>query len=207
MNSVALKAFPRSLNGRSGNNKLRAQGRVPAVIYRKGKEACSLELVSKEIETLINKSASEHILVDLAVDGESGPRLALVQEVQHKAISRAIVHVDFHEVEVNELVTLTIPVETIGDAIGVKISGGMLEHVLFEIKVKGTPKNVPEVLTVDVSHMEAGQVMHIGELPLPEGVEALGDPSTPVLSIAQPKVVEAVAVAEPADAKKKGKKK
>jgi hypothetical protein len=60
---------------------------------------------------------------------------------------------------------------------------------------------------VDVTHLEAGQVMHIGELPLPEGVEALGDPSNPVLSIAEPKVVEAVAVAEPADAKKKGKKK
>lgn len=206
MNSVALKAFPRTLKGRSGNNKLRANGRVPANIYRKGKDASSLELEKKEIEALIQKSASEHILVDLSVDGESNPRLALVQEVQHEAISRSVVHVDFHEVEPDELVTLTIPVETTGEAVGVKVTGGMLEHVLFEIKVKGTPRSIPEVLSVDVTHLEAGQIMHIGDLPMPEGVEVIGDPTTPVITIAEPRVVEAP-VEEPKADGKKGKKK
>lgn len=206
MNSVALNAFPRTLKGRSGNNKLRAKGRVPANIYRKGKDASSLELEKKEIEALIQKSASEHILVDLSVDGESNPRLALVQEVQHEAISRDVVHVDFHEVEPDELVTLTIPVETSGEAIGVKVTGGMLEHVLFEIKVKGTPRSIPEVLTVDVTHLDAGQIMHIGDLIMPEGVEVIGDPTTPVITIAEPRIVE-VPVEEPKADGKKGKKK
>ncbi len=207
MNSVALKAFPRTLKGRSGNNKLRAKGRVPANIYRKGKDASSLELEKKEIEALIHKSASEHILVDLSVDGEKTPRLALVQEVQHEAISRDVVHVDFHEVEPDELVTLTIPVETTGDAVGVKVTGGTLEHVLFEVKVKGTPKSIPEVLVVDVTELEAGQIMHIGDLPVPEGVEFLGDPTTPVITIAEPRVVEAPAEESEEDAKGKKKKK
>jgi len=125
--------------------------------------------------------------VDLAVEGEGEDRrLALVQEVQHHPLSGVVLHVDFHQVALDEKVTVTIPVESTGEAVGVKL-GGVLEHVLFRTRVRGLPKDLPEVLTVDVSHLEMGQTIHLSELALPAGVDVIGDTGLPVFSVAAPR--------------------
>src|SRR5947208_3464839 len=187
MKSVSLKAFPRTLARRAGVKKLRASGRVPAVIYGRRSDPQNLELGLNEIEDLIHHSVSETILVDLAVEGGSqDQRLALVQEVQHHPLSGRVLHVDFHEVAENEKVTVTVPVETAGEAAGVKTGGGVLEHVLFKIKVRALPRELPEVITVDVTPLEIGQSIHLGEIPLPAGVEVVGDRKIPVISVAAP---------------------
>jgi large subunit ribosomal protein L25 len=107
---------------------------VPAVIYGGQSKPENLELKAKELEDLIHHSVSENILVDLAVD--KSKRLALVQEVQHHPLDGKVLHVDFHEVSETEKVTIMVPVETTGEAVGVKTGGGVLEHVLFKIKVR-----------------------------------------------------------------------
>src|SRR5438093_5955902 len=187
MKSVALKAFPRTLARRAGVKKLRASGRVPAIIYGRRTNPENLEIGLNEIEDLIHHSVSETILVDLAVaGGAQGQRLALVQEVQHHPLSGKVLHVDFHEVAENEKVTVTVPVETTGEATGVKTGGGVLEHVLFKIKIRALPRELPEVITVDVTSLEIGQSIHLGEIPLPPGVEVIGDKKIPVISVAAP---------------------
>jgi len=187
MNSLSLKVFPRALAKRSGVKKLRARGRVPAVIYGRQTQPQNLEVGMKEIQDLIHRSVSETILVDLAVEGQSeSRRLALVQEVQHHPLSGKVLHVDFHEVAENEKVTVTLPVETSGEAVGVKTGGGVLEHVLFKIKARALPRDLPEVITVDVTNLEIGQSIHLGEIPLPPGVEVIGDKKIPVISVAAP---------------------
>ncbi len=187
MKSLSLKAFPRALVRRSAVKKLRVSGRVPAVIYGRQTQPRNLEVGLKEIEDLIHHSVSETILVDLAVEGDSqARRLALVQEVQHHPMSGTVVHVDFHEVAEDEKVTVTVPVETTGEAEGVKTGGGVLEHVLFKIKVRAFPKDLPEVITVDVTRLEIGQSIHLGEIAIPAGVEVIGDKKVPVISVAAP---------------------
>ncbi len=187
MKSLSLKAFPRAVVKRSRVRKLRATGRVPAIIYGRQTKPQNLEVGLKEIEDLIHHSVSETILVDLAVDGEAKlRRLALVQEVQHHPLSGKVLHVDFHEVAENEKVTVTVPVETAGEAAGVKTGGGVLEHVLFKLKVRALPRDLPEVITVDVTPLEIGQSIHLGEIPLPPGVEVIGDRKVPVISVAAP---------------------
>ena len=187
MKSVSLKASPRTLAKRAGVKKLRAGGRVPAVIYGRRTNPKNLEIGLNEIQDLIHHSVSETILVDLEVEGESEQkRLALVQEVQHHPLSGKVLHVDFHEVAENEKVTVTVPVETVGEAIGVKTGGGVLEHVLFKIKVRSLPRDLPEVINVDVSNLEIGQSIHLSEIPLPAGVEVIGDKNIPVISVAAP---------------------
>jgi len=113
-------------------------------------------------------------------------RLALVQEIQHHALSGKMLHIDFHEVAENEHVTIMVPVETTGEATGVKNSGGVLEHVLFKVKARALPKDLPEVITVDVSHLEIGQAIHIGDIKPPAGVEILGDKHISVIAVAAP---------------------
>jgi large subunit ribosomal protein L25 len=200
MKSVALNAFPRSLGRRAGSKKLRTEGRIPAVIYGRQTKPQNLELNAKEMETLIHHSASENLLVDLALKEDARPkRLALVQEVQHHPLSGKVLHVDFHEVAEDEKVTVMVPVDTIGEAAGVKTGGGVLEHVLFKIKARALPKDLPESITVDVSHLNIGQAIHLGEIPVPPGVELLGDKKIPVIAVAAPRTEEEEA-AEAAEA-------
>jgi large subunit ribosomal protein L25 len=187
MKSVALNAFPRSLTRRPGAKRLRAAARIPAVIYGRQTQPCNLELKVKDFEDILHHSVSETILVDLAIDGETaGQRLALVQQIQHHPLTGQVLHVDFHQVAEDEKVTVTLPVESVGEAVGVKAGGGVLEHVLFKIKLRGLPKDLPEVVDVDVSHLEVGQAIHLGEIPLPAGVEVIGDKSIPVMAVAMP---------------------
>ena len=192
MKSVLLNAFGRSQIGRGEVKKLRASGRIPATIYGRQTKPLNLELMGKELNDLIHHSLSENILVDLAVDQVK--HLALVQEVQHHPLSGKVLHVDFHEVSPTEKVTIMVPVESIGEAVGVKTGGGVLEHVLHKIKVRALPKDLPEQIVVDVTALEVGKSMHLSELKAPEGVEILGDKKVTVVSVAMPKTEVEVAV-------------
>lgn len=192
MKSVPLNAFVRSVNGRAEVKKLRDAGRVPATIYGRLNKPENLELVAREMSDLIKHSLSENILVDLAVD--KSKRLALVQEVQHHPLSGKVLHVDFHEVAENETVTVMVPVETTGEAVGVKTGGGVLEHITFKLKVRALPKNLPEQILIDVTALEVGKSIHLGEVKAPEGVEIMGKKTTTVVAVAMPKTeVEEVA--------------
>jgi large subunit ribosomal protein L25 len=186
MKSVSLAAFPRSLSRRKGVRQVRATGRIPAVIYGGQTKPETLEIAAKEMEDLIHHSVSENVLVDLSVDGVKGKRLALVQEIQHHALTQKILHVDLHEVKEDEKVTIMAAVESTGEPVGVKTSGGTLEHVLFKLKVKALPKDLPEVITVDVSALDIGKAIHIGDIQPPPGVEIMGDKKITVFSVAAP---------------------
>src|SRR5579862_9114901 len=175
MKSVPLKAYPRTQTRRGGVKKLRDTGRVPAVIYGRQAKPQNLEISAKEIGDLIHHSASENLLVDLSVENDArAKRLALVQEIQHHPLDGKVLHVDLHEVAENEKVIVHVPVETVGEAAGVKNSGGVLEHILFKLRVRSLPKDLPEQIVIDVTALEINKTIHIGEIKAPEGVEILG---------------------------------
>ena len=193
MKSVALKAYPRSQVQRAEVTKLRRAGRVPATIYGRQAAPQNLEVVSKEIADLLNHSVSENLLVDLTVEKDArSKRLALVQEVQHHPLTGKVVHVDFHEVAETEKVTVSVPVETVGEPAGVKNGGGTLEHILHKLKVRCLPKNLPEQITLDVSALEIGKSIHIADIVPPAGVEIMGEKSRTVVAVAAPRAEEEV---------------
>jgi len=200
MKSVPLNAFARALARRAGAKKLRATGRIPAVIYGRQTQPQNLEINAKEMEDLIHHSISENLLIDLAVKDDARPsRLALVQEVQHHPVTGKVLHVDFHEIAETEKVTVSIPVETTGEAEGVKTQGGVLEHVLFKVRARGLAKDLPEFITLDVSHLKIGEAIHIGDIKPPAGVELIGDKQIPVIAVAAPRT-EGEEAAEAAEA-------
>ena len=207
MKSVPLNAYPRTQLRRGGVKKLRDTGRVPAVIYGRQAKPQNLEISAKEIGDLIHHSVSENLLVDLSVENDArAKRLALVQEIQHHPLDGKVLHVDFHEVAENEKVTVIVPVETVGEAAGVKTSGGVLEHVLFKLKVRCLPKDLPEQIIVDVTSLELGKAIHIGEIKAPAGVEILGDKHIPVIAVAMPRTEEEEAAATTTEAAAAGRR-
>lgn len=187
MKSVALTAFPRTTGRRAGAKKLRAAGRIPAIIYGTHNPPQNLEVDADAIKDVLHAAHSEIVLLDLSIKDDAKPkRLALVQDIQHHALTNQMLHIDLHEVAENEKVTVMVPVESTGEAIGVKTGGGTLEHVLFKLKVRALPKDLPEALVVDVSHLEIGKAVHIGDIKPPPGVEILGDKHISVLAVAAP---------------------
>ena len=201
MKSVALKAYPRAQVQRAEVTKLRRAGRVPATIYGRLAKPQNLEVNSKEFADLLHHSASENLLVDLSVENDArSKRLALVQEIQHHPLDGKVLHVDFHEVAEYEKVTVQVPVETTGEAAGVKVGGGVLEHVLFKLKVRCLPKNLPEQIVIDVTALEIGKAVHLGDIKPPEGVEILGDKHITVVAVAAPRAEEEVAATAAAPA-------
>ena len=166
---------------------MRAASRLPAVIYGVHNEPQNLEIGLIDFQKLMKHSVSENILVDMDVQGDArSKRLALVQEVQHHVLSGKLLHVDFHEVAPDEKVSVTVPVETVGEAAGVRTGGGVLEKLLFKLKVRALPKDLPEIISVDVSKLEIGQAIHIGDIPTPAGVEILGNKKISVIAVAAP---------------------
>jgi large subunit ribosomal protein L25 len=193
MKSVPLNAVPRVLGRRAGAKKLRSTGLIPAVIYGRQAKPQNLELNAKEMEDLVHHSVSENLLVDLAVKDDSRPkRLALVQEIQHHPLSGKVLHVDLHEVAEDEKVNIMVPVETVGEPEGVKTEGGVLEHVLFKIRVRALPKDLPEVISVDVTHLKLNESIHLGDIKAPPGVEVLGDKHISVIAVSAPRAEEEV---------------
>jgi large subunit ribosomal protein L25 len=199
MKSVPLTVFPRSLAKRTGVKKLRVTNRIPAVAYGRQNPPQRLEVPVLDFEKAIHDAVSEFVLLELTVDGDPRPkRLAIIQEVQHHALSGKVLHVDFHEVAEDEKVTITVPVETVGEAIGTK-NGGILEHVLFKLRVRALPKDLPDSIKVDVTALELGKSIHIGEIVPPANTEILGLKKVVVISVAAP-ITEAEEAAQTAAA-------
>jgi large subunit ribosomal protein L25 len=198
--AIQLKAQPRSVSGTVEAKKARNAGLVPAVIYgRHLDKPQNLQLNARELKAALGKTTGEHVLVDLEITG-GDKTLALIQDVQHHALKRHIMHVDFHALRADEKMHTTVPVVTFGEASGVKNLGGILEQLLRSIQVECLPKDLPESIVIDVSALEIGDAIHIKDLALPAGVTALGNPETSVLHVTAPTVEEVVAVVEGAAA-------
>lgn len=196
MKSLKLSAFPRTSLRRKGSKAVRAAGRIPANIYGKTAAPQNLEVDSIAFKDLVHTAHSEIILVDLSIAGDArAERLVLIQDVQHHPLTGSVLHVDFHEVQPTEKVTIKVPVEAVGEPVGVKSGGGTLEHVLLKLRIRALPKDLPEQINVDVSGLEVGKSIHIGDIKAPEGVEILGDKHITVLAVAAP-LTEAPAAAD-----------
>ncbi len=187
---LKLSAQTRSVVGRTAVKKIKAQGLVPATIYGGHDEPVNLSLNKREISNLLLRATSEHVLVDLEIaDGaEKSSRLALIQEVQHHPIRRDVLHVDFHAVRADEKLHAEIPVEPFGEPAGVKNYGGILEIALHSLSIECLPKDLPELIRIDVSGLGVGEAIHVKDIALPEGVVAHADGDLTVVRVAAPKV-------------------
>ena len=185
---VKLTAERRTAIGRSAVRKLKAGGSVPAVIYGSKDKPEALQVSKRDINALLSHAAGENILVELEVAGKS--RLALVQEVQHAPLGGAVLHIDFHAVSQDEVIQADVPLEPVGIANGVKNMGGLLEHNLRALAIECLPRDLPDVIRVDVSALNIGDSIHVREIQLPNGVTTRIQPELTVFSVLAPTVEE-----------------
>ncbi len=189
-NTLKLKALHREGVGRPTARKLRAAGSVPANIYGAKSEPTNIQINAREISNLLSHAVGENLLVEIELerDGKVASRTALIQEVQHEPITGSIVHVDFHEVSMDELIHTEVPLEPTGEADGVKNFSGLLEQSLRNLAIECLPRDLPNLITVDVSALGLGQALHVRDLVLPAGVKATADADLTVFLVSEPKV-------------------
>ena len=192
---LKLAAQTRTSEGRNAVKKIKAQGLVPAVIYGANQQPLNLQVNAREFHTLLSHTTGEHLLVELQIaDGaEAINRLALIQEVQHDPIRGSVLHIDFHAVSGDEKIHAEIPVEAFGEANGVKNFGGILEISVHSLEVECLPKDLPEIIRLDVSGLGVNDAIHVRDIKLPDGVSARADGDLTVVRVAPPTVQEAEA--------------
>ena len=167
---ATLKADKRTDAGKGVARKLRAQGRIPGVVYGQGGEATLLSLDAHETFNLFKKISVENTIVELEMDGQKEPVATLVREVQVHPFRPDILHVDFYTVQKGVAVEVNVPLHLHGNPSGVKNQGGVLQQLQHDLLVRTLPANIPEELTADVSHLEIGDQLTVAALSLPEGV-------------------------------------
>lgn len=191
-----LNIVGREKSGKGDSRRLRHAGRVPAVIYSKGKTGTMVSLLEKEWRALTNQDIK---LVHL-VEGGKEKYVALVKEVQENFLKGSIVHIDFLEVNMKEKIVATVKVHPHGNAIGESL-GGVTQQVLHAVDVEALPAELPESIIVDVSALEIGKSLHIKDVVVPEGVKLVGDPNAVIFHVVVPAAeAAAVAVAPAAEA-------
>ena len=194
MATASLNATPRADRGKGVARKLRAEGKVPGVIYGHGREPQSLTINAREFDRLAERVRITSTVIELALDGRTAR--TLIRELQRDPIRRSVIHVDFQELVAGEKIVVSVPLRFIGTADGVKNSGGILEEVIHVIHVRVDPSNIPDHVDVDVTPLTIGHGYHVSDLKLPEGVEVMDEPDQTVAIVSAPKAEEVVAPVE-----------
>ena len=190
--TAQISAKPRSELGSRANKRLRDAGLLPGVIYGHKEAVVPVTLPRKETENHLKHGA--HVF-DLAVDGKS--EKCLVKEIQYDHLGLEVIHVDFARVSLDEKVRVTVPLELKGEPKGEK-DGGVLQQIINELEVECLVTDIPDKITYNVSEMALDDVVHIKDLPVPQGVRILQDGELIAVQVREVKEEE-VAPAAPAE--------
>jgi large subunit ribosomal protein L25 len=184
---VALRAEARAGTGKSVTRKLRAAGKVPAVLYGRGLEPLVLTVDRLALSKVLKTDAGRNVLIDLQVDGDT--HLTLARDLQRDPLRGTIVHVDFLKIARDVAIEVDVPIHITGESPGVK-EGGVIEHHIWSVHVSCLPTSVPDRLDADVSRMVIGDMLRVGDLAVPEGVTILTNPEEAVLGVVVPQVLK-----------------
>ena len=195
MATASLSAETRTETGKGVARKLRAAGRVPAVVYGHAREPQALSLTTRELEKLLSQISTGSTVVELTLG--SATTKTLIREIQRHPFKKQILHIDFMELVAGEKVIVDIPLVFVGVPEGVRLSGALLEQIVHSIEILVDPSSIPNHIDVDVSHLAMGHSLHVRDLTLPAGIEVLTDEDTTVCACVAPRAAVEAAAEEP----------
>ncbi len=190
---IEIKADKRSVQGTGASRRLRRESKVPGILYGAGKDALPIELDHKDLWFKLKMEAFHASILDMQVAGEKSQ--VLLRDYQMHPFKPLILHADFQRVDANKKIHMKVPLHFVNAEIspGVKIAGGLVQHVMNDLEVSCLPKDLPEFIEIDLANLQAGHSLHLSGVKLPPGVEPLvpkGEDPT-VATIVIPKVLTA----------------
>jgi large subunit ribosomal protein L25 len=193
MQRVSLQADKRVRQTRGDNGKLRAAGKVPAVIYGPEVNGSVPITVNEKEFVLLSRKGVNSLLFDLLFEGHH--YTALVKELQLHVLTRKVQHIDFYSVDLAKPIIVEIPVKITGDCKGVK-AGGILEHKIHKLKVKALPEKIPNDIVIDVTEFGLGTICHVKDIQLDEGIEFVSHHEEAAVTIKVPRAAKEEETAE-----------
>lgn len=202
MATATLSATKRSNTGKGVARTLRRDGAIPGIIYGRMREPQALVINARELLRLLEHISAENTVIDLTIDGSTSR--TLIRQIQRHPLKRDILHVDLQELVAGEKVEVRIPILLQGSPAGVRNSGGILDQVMRELRVRVDPSHIPERIDVDVTELNIGHSLHVNEIAVPAGVEVLDDDESTIATVVAPRAIEeptpvAAEAAEPAE--------
>lgn len=182
MAQAELNVTFRENAGKGTSRALRRQGLVPAVVYGKGMEPCSLTVEPKALQKAIATEAGWNTLITLKGEGPFSGKVVIVKDLQVDPIRRDIHHADFQVIDLKKAVHVMVPVHPTGKSEGEK-AGGSLQVIRKELEVVCLPTAIPKSIDVDVAAMKIGDVLHVEDIALPDGVEAPHEVNFTVITV------------------------
>lgn len=192
--NASLKIQTRTGQGKGDARKLRAAGRVPAVVYGRGEETRHLTLDAHEVSRLFSHINVEATVITLQGDGGE-PIRALVREVQSHPVRGDVIHLDFYQIHAGERVGVEVPIRLVGTAEGVK-EGGVMDQVIYDLAITCLADQIPDAVEVDVSALHVGGSVHVRDLTVPSGVTIEVGGEQTVCVVTPPTVAAATEVPE-----------
>jgi large subunit ribosomal protein L25 len=196
MQKITLEVDQRFETGKGPARRLRMAGKVPAILYGQKMEPINLSVKGHEFRKMLDQAPANPIF-DLQIISETGTtsRMAMLKQRQVRPLDGALVHLDFLQISMEQPIEVTVLLEYVGEPIGVD-KGGAFQAILRELKIEALPAAVPQKITVDVTNLDLGHSIHVGEITLPEGVKALHDASAPLATLLSARKDEAPGEAE-----------
>jgi large subunit ribosomal protein L25 len=179
MSEVTLIAEPGRTTGSRSSGRLRLEGRIPGIVYGHGITPLTVSVNRKELRAVLHTDAGSNAVINLEVGSDK--HLTIVKDLQRHPVRNEVVHVDFLVVNRNEIVTVDVPIVLQGESAAVKAASGTVDLQMHTLSVHTTPTNIPNELTIDVSGLDIGDHIRVGDLKLPTGVTTEVDPEETVV--------------------------
>jgi large subunit ribosomal protein L25 len=180
MSQTTLVAQTGRQTGSPASRRLRSTDSIPAVLYGQGMAPVSVAVGRRDLRLALSGPAGFNTVLQLEVDGKIYP--AVIKDVQRHPVKRNVAHLDFLQIDMKELLTVSVPLRLEGEAKAVAVQGGLVDPSVDTIDVECTPDNMPNEFVVDITNMQPGDVIRLSELVMPSGVTALGDPEMAVVT-------------------------
>jgi large subunit ribosomal protein L25 len=190
MPEIVVAAEPRSEKGKNANRRIRSGGKIPGVVYGKH-EAIAVAVSPKEISAILHSAKGENTLFDIDIQGAK--RKVILKEYQVEPLKGALLHADFYEIALDQVLLVKVHVELTGTPVGVKVDGGILDFVTRELEIECLPADIPDKVTVDVSHLAMGKHVRVSELTLSDKLKLKTGPDVVIAHVVMPRAEEEVA--------------
>jgi large subunit ribosomal protein L25 len=178
---VKLEVKQREQIGSRASRRLRREGLIPGVLYGRGNPPHPICVPERDLRRALTGDHGLHAILDVVIEGQKTTHASILKEAQQDPVKGRLIHVDLHEVRLDQPIQAQVVVELVGESEGVK-EGGVLSQVVREINVEALPMEIPDHLELDVSGMAIGDTLRLTDLPPSEGVTYLDDPEETVLA-------------------------
>jgi large subunit ribosomal protein L25 len=188
MSETVLHAEAGRSTGSAASRRLRREDKIPAVVYGQGMDPQTVAVKRSDLRVAVSGAAGLNTILDLTVDGTAYP--VIIKDIERHPVRRTVQHVDFIQVNLNEEITVAVPIRLEGEAKEVAQANGLVDLDMAEMDVITTPRNIPDEIVIDVTEMTPDDVIRVADIPLPDGVTAAVDEDALVVTVLLMKVVE-----------------